>query len=151
MRDEHHSDALCLERGDHLEQLLGFRDRQARGRLVEDHEPRIQAERLGDLDDLPLRERKPGHRGRRGKIRSELVEIRLHYRVQFLVVNDVEQAKFSGLSPDEHVGRDVEVIEQIQLLMDEGDAGVHRVGDRKALVRNAVDLDRATVGRRDAA
>ena len=65
MRDEHHRDAVCLERGDHLEQLLGFRDRQARCRLVEDHEPRVQAERLGDLDNLPLRERKPGHCGRR--------------------------------------------------------------------------------------
>ena len=40
VRDEDDGDALRLEAGDDLEQLVGLGDRQARGRLVEDDEAR---------------------------------------------------------------------------------------------------------------
>ena len=55
VRNEDDRDALRLEAGDDLEQLLGLGERQARGRLVEDDEARVEAQRLGDLDHLLLR------------------------------------------------------------------------------------------------
>ena len=57
VRDVDHCDAVRLQIGDHLQQPLGLRQRQARGRLVHDDDARVERERLGDLDHLPLRDR----------------------------------------------------------------------------------------------
>ena len=46
---------------------------------------------------------------------------------------------------------DVEIVEEVELLMDEGDARRHGVGDGERGVLDAVDADRAGARRDDAA
>ena len=62
VRDEDDADAVGLERRDDVEQLVGLGERQARGRLVEDDQPRLDRQRLGDLDHLLLGQRQAGDR-----------------------------------------------------------------------------------------
>ena len=63
-----------------LEQPLGLGDGQARGRLVHDDEPALERQRLGDLDELALRDRQPRHRRRRREVHPEPGEDRLDRR-----------------------------------------------------------------------
>ena len=60
-----------LQVGDHLQEPLGLGDRQARRRLVHDHEPALQRQRLGDLQQLPLRQRQLGDRRVRREVHPE--------------------------------------------------------------------------------
>jgi len=57
--DEHHPEALAAETPHELEHLLGLRDAESRGRLVEDDELRVphHGARDGDGLALPARER----------------------------------------------------------------------------------------------
>ena len=124
---------------------------QARGRLVEDHEARIEAQRLGDLDHLLLGERQARHRRRRREGRAQPVEIGLHGGAQLFGVDELEEAALSRLAADVDVGADVEIVEEIELLMDEGDARAHRAANGQRRIGRAIDLDGAAVGRDDAA
>ena len=54
------------QREEHLDLVLGER----RGRLVHDEQPRVERERLDDLDDLLLRDRERGARACRGRERG---------------------------------------------------------------------------------
>ncbi len=55
VRDVDHADVLAPETSNDLEETIDFAIGQRRGRLVHDHDPRVRADRLGDLDDLLLR------------------------------------------------------------------------------------------------
>jgi hypothetical protein len=55
MGDVDHAHALCSDRTDQPEQLLGLALRERSGRLIEDQHRRLLAERLGDLHHLLLR------------------------------------------------------------------------------------------------
>ena len=68
---------LGLQVGDDPQQAVGLGQGQARGRLVHDDQPRVERQRLGDLDQLPLRERQLGDRRVRAEIDAEAVEQRL--------------------------------------------------------------------------
>ena len=48
--------------GDDVEQPLRLGERQARGRLVHDDQPRLERQRLGDLDQLLLGQRQRADR-----------------------------------------------------------------------------------------
>ena len=80
VRDEDDADAVGLEVGDDLEQPLGLRQRQARGRLVHDDQPRFERQRLGDLDQLPLGERQVGDRRVGREVDAEPLEQRRDHR-----------------------------------------------------------------------
>ena len=56
---------------DHLQQPVGFRQRQAGGRLVHDDDARIDRQRLGDLHQLPLRDRQSLDRRVRAEIGAQ--------------------------------------------------------------------------------
>ena len=57
VRDIDDRDALLLHAPEHREQPFDFARFQRRGRLVEDQQPAAPAQRLGDGDELALRER----------------------------------------------------------------------------------------------
>ena len=65
--DEQHRHAVVLEVLDHLEQPVGLADGQRGGGLVEDQDPCVEGERLGDLHQLLLRGAQQPGRHRRGR------------------------------------------------------------------------------------
>ena len=55
--DQQDGDAVCRDAADHRGDALGLGERQARRRLVEEHELRLAGERARDLEQPPLAER----------------------------------------------------------------------------------------------
>ena len=149
VRNEDDADALGLERGDDVEQLVGLGQRQAGGRLVENDKAGIDRQRLGDLDHLPLRQRKVCQRASDG---LKPAPRRCRYGAAILRCLSVSTSRSEAAAPrlaaDEDIGGDVEIVEEVEFLMHEGDAGAHagRHGERRLL--DAIDGDRAGVGRR---
>ena len=66
-------------------------------------------------------------------------------------VDQLQRPAQDRLAPDHHVGRHVEIVEEVELLVHEGDAGRHGAGDRERAVLGAVDADRAFARLDDAA
>ena len=69
------------------------------------------------------------HRRRGREVRAEPVEIGLHRRAQLVGVDQLEEAALARLAADIDVGGDVEIVEEVEFLMDEGDAGADRAAD----------------------
>ena len=146
------ADAVGLQAGDHAQQALGLGDRQARGRLVHDHQARRPA-------TAPWRSRPAAAARATGcstiasgpKSQPSRSSKRLHAPLQRLRVDQLQKAAGQRLAADEHVRRDVQVLEQVEFLVDEGDAGGHRVVHRQRAALDAVGADDAGVGRDDAA
>ena len=66
-------------------------------------------------------------------------------------VDQLQRPAEDRLAPDHDVGRDVEIVEEIELLVHEGDARRHGAGDRERGVLDAVDADHAFARLDDAA
>ena len=103
---------------------------QARGRLVDDDEPRLERQRLGDLDQLLLRQRQRGDRRVGAKIGAEPVEKRLAPASSGLRSISWSEPARERLAADEDVGGDVEIVEEVEFLVDEGDAARDRARRR---------------------
>ena len=91
---------------------------------------RVERQRLGDLDHLPLGERQARDRRVGREIGAEPVEQRRAPSARMLA----RSTSFSGpprqrLAADEDVGGDVEIVEEVEFLVDEGDAGRDGVVD----------------------
>ena len=136
VRDEDDREPLLREPLDELEHLMGLRDAERRGRLVEDHELRVPHHGLGDRDGLPLATREGGDvlavrpdRGDR-EAAERLARAALHRRL-------VEAAEpIHELAPEVHVLDDVQVVAEREILVDDLDAergGVLRLVDRHVL------------------
>ncbi len=151
VRDEDDADAAGLQVRDDGEEARGLRDREARCRLVHDDDAAVERQRLDDLEQLPLREREVGDRRLGGEIDADALQQRVDPPAQRLPVDQPQRASLEGLATEEDVGRDVEIVEKVELLMHEGDAGRHGVRDRQRLARHAVDRDRAARRRHHAA
>ena len=119
------------------------------GRLVEDDDAGIDLQRLGDLDQLPLARRKPldqrvGRQGEadRGQQRRRPVGER----------RAVDQpAAAAGKVADEDVLGDAQVGEEVELLVDEGDAAAFRLARAGGRVGRAVEVHGSGVGGHHAA
>ena len=61
VRDEQHGRAVLLQRPHDGEQPRDLGPRERGGRLVHDQHARVEAQRLGDLDDLLVGDREPAH------------------------------------------------------------------------------------------
>ena len=129
VRDEDDADAALLQLGDDAHEGVGLGEREARGRLVHDDQAGVERERLGDLDQLHLRQRQLGDGRIRLELDAEALEQRLHLLVQLLAVDQLEGAAVERLAADEDVGGDVQIVEEVQLLVDEGDAAGDGVAD----------------------
>ena len=67
-------------------------------------------------------------------------------RFVVLAVDELKGTARQRLPPDQHIRPDVEIVEKVQFLMNEGDSGAQRFGDGERAVRGAVDLDRSLIG-----
>ena len=142
MGDEDDADAARLQFGDDLEQTVGLGQRQARGRLVHDDDLGAQRQRLGDLDQLALRQRQIGHQRVGLEVGAEPVEQRLGARADRGGVDQVQWSERTRLAAEEDIGGDVEIVEQVQFLVDEGDAAADRLGDGEIVFLLAAKPDR---------
>ena len=131
------ADALLAQFADELEQALGLGEREAGRRLVHDDDAGVERKRLGDLDHLLLGEGKLVEPRAAGDVEAEPLEQRFGVGVDLLAVDQLER-RDQRLAAEKDVGRHVEVVEDVEFLVDEGDAELHRVGD-------VVDLDRLAV------
>ena len=135
---------------DDLEEAIGLARRQRGGGLVEDEDAGVHGERLGDLDELPLagREALHLHVGR---------DVQVHHGQELLgAPADLAPAQQRHLAhgrevADEEVLGDGEVGEEVQLLVDEGDAGAVGIARVARRVDLAVQQHLARVERHDAA
>ena len=151
VRDEDHRHAAGLELGDHLQEARRLRGGEARGRLVHDDDARVERQRLDDLDELALRERQLGDRRVRLEVDAEPAQQRRHLGLERRAVDQPQRPAEDRLAADHDVGRDVEIVEEVELLVHEGDARRHGAGDRERGVLDAVDADRAFARLDDAA
>ena len=62
-------------------------------------------------------------------VRAEPVQQRCCHGVHAVVVDEIEQAAPPRLAADEDVGGDVQIVEQVEFLVHEGDSRLHAVGD----------------------
>ena len=151
MRDVDDRHALIAERRDDLVQPRRLGERQAGGWLVHDEQPRLERQRLRDLDELLLRDRQ-GHNWCVCRDRqAEPIEAWSNALPHARVIDQTERSPVRRLASEEHVAGDVEVVEEVQLLVDERDAqrrGGVDVRDRHA---GTVEQDLARVGLLDPA
>ena len=114
--------ALGLERADDLEEVLDLALGQRGGRLVHDENVGIVADRLGDLDHLPVGDGEVAH-FRLGIDRNvEPLEQLLGALAHLVVAHEAEAVQRFAADPD--VLGDRHEIHQVELLMDHGDAVV---------------------------
>ena len=120
---------------DEREHLLGLRDAERGGRLVEDHELRVPHHRTRDRDRLALAARERRNRladradRRHAQRLQRLGRLLLHHRL----LEPLEE--IVRLAPEVHVLDDVEVVAEREILVDDLDPELCRVlrpGDRDA-------------------
>lgn len=141
VRDEDDAHALGLQVGDDPHQAVRFGQRQAGRRLVHDDQARVQRKRFRDFQQLALRDRQLRHECVRRKVHSQRVEVRARQVMQLLAIDQLENAAVERLATDEGVGRRIEVLEEVEFLVDEGDSSVDRIGHRQRLARSTVDMN----------
>ncbi|MGC0386981.1 hypothetical protein RKD33_007198 [Streptomyces sp. SAI-129] len=134
--DEQHRGALFAQGAHHAEEAGHLAAGEGGGRLVHDQDPGVEGERLGDLDDLLVRDGQAAG----GPVGVEFDAEAQHQcgggGVGGLVVDAAEGA--ARLAAHEDVLGDRQVGEEGGLLVDHGDAGV-------AGVAGAVEDDRCAV------
>ena len=146
VRDQYDAAALVGQAAYEVEHLTGLGDAERGGRLVEEDDLAVPQHRLGDRDGLSLTtgqvRHELAHRGDRAdrQARQRLARLPLH-----LAVGE-ERAHPRDLTAEEHVLRDVEVVGECEVLVDELDAegrGRAGIGDRH---RGALEGDLTAVG-----
>ena len=87
----------------------------------------VERKGLGDLDHLLLSDGQASQARVAGNVQAEAVEIGPRGGVDFFAVDEAgAPARFAA---EEDIGGDVEIVENVELLMDEGDAEAHRIVD----------------------
>ena len=110
----------------------------------------VERQRLGDLQKLPLRQRQPRHRRLRPEVDPEPGEKRRRLRRHAPAVDQPERPA-ARLAADEDIAGHVEIVEEVEFLMHEGDPGGDRLGHGHRRALGTVDPDAAGRGRDDAA
>ena len=138
------ADALFAEFADEREEAVGLGEGEAGGGLIHDDEPGVQGEGLGNLDELLLGDGQPVHPGAGGDLEAEAAEQGSGVGVDLFGIDETEGV--AGLAAKEDIGGGIEVAEDIQFLMDEGDAMAHGIVDTLDADGPAVDEDLPGVG-----
>ena len=121
VRDQDDGEPLLGEARHELEHLLGLRDPERGGRLVEDHEPGVPHHGAGHGDRLALAARERRHRlpdrldRRHGEALHRLGRPLLHLRL----LEPVEPV--ARLTAEVHVLDDIEVVAESEILVDDLD------------------------------
>ncbi len=131
--DETH--ALAFQAEDLLEQVIRLAAPEGRGRLVEDEEPRLERESLGDLDLLLGRDPQVAHERRRRDVEAESAQM---FGRSALHGGSVDPAVSRRKTTDEDVFRDRKIGQEPHLLMNEADAPMQGIGGARGRVRLAV-------------
>ncbi len=146
--DVDHRAALAAQEADHLEEPAGLARGERGGGLVEDDEIGLAVERLGDLDELAFAGGELAHRGARAAVEVEAGE---QFGGDPLAGAAVDQAEAAREAVDEDVLGDGEIGEEVEFLVDEGDAGGGGVAGRAGRVVGAAPAHGARAGRDHAA
>jgi hypothetical protein len=109
-------DAAPVEIADELEQAFHLRGGEAGGGLVHDHEPRLAPQRLGDLEELFLRNDELPYPGGGVDIQADAIEERCRLLPHGPLV---EERSATLLASQEDVVGNGEIIHQVELLVDE--------------------------------
>jgi hypothetical protein len=128
------------------EQVRGVLVVQARGRLVQDEQPDVLGQRLGDLDQLLLPDAELADGGDRVLVEAHRAEQPTGLGVGAVPVD--EPAPAAPLVAQEDVLGDRQVRHQRELLVDDRDPGALAVPDVGERHRPAVEADLAVVGAR---
>jgi hypothetical protein len=144
VRDVNDADALGLEAADVVKEGLQVVLGEGRRGLVHDEDARADGEGLGDLDDLLMRDREVRDVGRRIDGDAHTAEDVGCHRAQARPVD--EAAGAAWLAPEEDVLCDSEMRDEVELLVDGGDARVQGVSRRARVIGLAEAAHRTGVG-----
>ncbi|CCE05180.1 hypothetical protein BRAS3843_1310047 [Bradyrhizobium sp. STM 3843] len=137
--------ALACELAYDLEQRVAFRGGQGRGRLVHDQNAGIERQRLGDLDELLLADAQAGNPGfgRNGHAKPRKQAFRRTNQAAPVDQHTTDQR----LAAKEDILRHAQLGDEIELLVDNGHAGVFGITHVAERHRAARDPDVAVVAR----
>ena len=119
VRDQDRGHALGAELKQEIEQRRAVAFIEARGRLVEDQEPHLLGQRLGDLHQLLLADPDIGDQRVRRLVEPHFRQQLLRPLVDRVAIDHAEPRRRVG---DEDILRDREQRDQRKLLMDDDDA-----------------------------
>ena len=139
---------LRLQAADRREQMLRLPLADRRGRLIHEDDLGIVAERLGDLDELHLRDREVHHVLRGANVEFEIVQQLLRGPVHRAEIDAAEPRR--GLAAEIDVLGDRHVRNRAEFLLDDGDAGGQCVGGTCEFDLLAAAADRAGIAAEDA-
>ena len=140
--DVDHADLLPFEFADDLEKPLHFMGSQRRARLIHDDDARIKRERLRDFHELLLRGGETAARSIEIDFHAEPLEQFRRAPPLFFLRHESRPADFLA---EEDVLTRGEAGDEIELLIDDGDARLPRVVRRVKCGRVSVDQDFAFV------
>ena len=142
--NEDHAYVLLFQRAQHIKNALDLGIGQGRGGFVHDDNGGFHHQRAGDFDDLLVA-------GVQGAYQGRGVDIDVHAgkklpgEAQLLFVID-DVGVFFDLPANEHVFVYRQIVDQVQLLMDKGDARVQGLGGGMEGDGLAVQDDLSLVG-----
>ena len=143
--DVQHGGAGLAQVVDHAEEPGDLRVRQRRGRLVHDHDRGVEGQGLGDLDHLLVADPQVADPGPRRDRRAQAVEQPARPGLHRAVVQPAQPAAPRLLAAQEDVVGDRELRDEVQLLVDDPDAGVLGLARPGEPHRPAVQADLAVV------
>ena len=128
---------------------VAFGGREGGGGLVHDEDAGVEREGLGDLDELLLAHAQAGDAGVGVEVDAEAGE-EARGRRRTMARRSRKRPARQRLAAEEDVGGDAELGDEVELLVDDGDAGPLGVADAGEADGRAVDQDLAGVGGLDA-
>src|SRR5690625_3304077 len=145
--DEDHADALLTQLPEHREQLVDLGAGQSRGGLVEDEDPRVEAQGFGDLDQLLPRDAQRADPATGVDVETDELE---GVAGDAALLRAVHHAEPFRDVPQGDVLRDGQRRHEVELLVDGRDSECFRGRGVRDAYRFAVDQDLALVGLVDA-
>ena len=143
VRDIEDHAALVPQVADDGEELVDLARGEAAGGFVEGDDLGAAAERLGDFHHLPLADRQVRELQVRVDVLAEAAQLGGGLRVQ---LRAVDEAAAGGQVAEVDVFRDGHLGDEVQLLVDDRDAGRHGVGGGLENIRRAADPEPAGGG-----
>ncbi|MCY1501378.1 hypothetical protein D9M68_354510 [compost metagenome] len=143
VRDDDRGHSLRAKLHQELQKRIGIGFVERGGRLVEDQEPHLLRKRLGDLDQLLLADADVGDERCRALAEAHLLQELLGAGKG---LRPVDHAVAGDLVAEEDVLGDRQQRHQRQFLVDDDDAKVFAVGDRREATRFATVVDLAFIG-----
>ena len=141
--DEDHGDALGAQLSQDAEQVAGLVRGDRRRRLVQEEDPRLQGEGLGDLDQLHLGRAEGGDRPGRRHVESHRLHPGSRVSVNGCVIDELWKPGRYPLEQD--VLCHGELRDQVVLLVDDADPRLQRVARGPKTNGRPVDRDAAGV------